>query len=232
MANPQRDFTRIPNELLDALYKTDLNIAPDCRKIFDMIIRQTYGYNRPWAAIKNVEFSRQTGIKMPNVSRAIKKLQLMNLIVIRIDNFNDVNYCIQTNCAKWKKLSKQITVIQTDNKQLSKQITSTPSQPFSDNGSGDPKDSIKEKNIYTSKFAEIWKRYPQKLGKKEAIRHFKASVKKEQDWRDINKALDKYLNHLKENTWKKPQHGSTWFNNWRDWLEYEENRYEGGVSVR
>ena len=71
-------------------------------------------------------------------------------------------------------------------------------------------------------FEEIWSRYPSRVKRKEALRHFGASVKTEKDWADINTALDHYLAHLEANTWKRPQNGSTWFNNWTDWLDYEE----------
>ncbi|MCK5609206.1 DUF4373 domain-containing protein [Candidatus Pacearchaeota archaeon] len=71
-------------------------------------------------------------------------------------------------------------------------------------------------------FDEIWGRYPNKDSRKAAERHFNNSVKKESDWEDINTALDKYLDHLKLETWKKAKSGSTWFNNWTDWIEWEE----------
>ncbi len=69
------------------------------------------------------------------------------------------------------------------------------------------------------KFEEIWKRYPNKDGKKDALKHFRATVKGNGDWDKINMALDNYLAHLKVKTWKEPKNGSTWFNNWEDWVE-------------
>jgi len=40
---------------------------------------------------------------------------------------------------------------------------------------------------------------------------------------EIEQALKNYKNHLSlpENDFKKPQNGSTWFNNWHDWIEYK-----------
>jgi hypothetical protein len=71
-------------------------------------------------------------------------------------------------------------------------------------------------------FESLWKRYPKRLGKKEALRHFRATVKTDEDWQNINKALDNYLHskNVKENT-QFIQHGSTWFNNWQDWIELD-----------
>lgn len=71
-------------------------------------------------------------------------------------------------------------------------------------------------------FAELWAQYPAKDGRKEAEKHFRASVKTEQDLADIRRALTNYLSHLKTNHWKQPKNGSTWFNNWRDWVNWIE----------
>lgn len=68
-------------------------------------------------------------------------------------------------------------------------------------------------------FTEIWERYPNKDGKKAAERHFMASVLTQQDFTDINTALDNYLASEKvaEGFIK---NGSTWFNNWKDWVNF------------
>ena len=70
-------------------------------------------------------------------------------------------------------------------------------------------------------FNEIWSKYPVKDGKKLSWCHFKASVNSEKSWQDINKALENYLTCKKvKNGYIK--NGSTWFNNWRDWIDYKE----------
>lgn len=68
-------------------------------------------------------------------------------------------------------------------------------------------------------FADIWERYPEKDGKKMAEKHFLASVHTQQDWEDINTALK---NYLKSDKVAKGfiKNGSTWFNNWRDWITF------------
>lgn len=68
-------------------------------------------------------------------------------------------------------------------------------------------------------FEILWFIYPKKLGKKEAERHFYASVKTDQDFTEIKTAL----NNFKSSRVAKgdPQfipHGATFFNNWRDWV--------------
>ena len=84
------------------------------------------------------------------------------------------------------------------------------------------KQEVKElKNILSDVFDELWAKYPAKDGKQVALRHFKASVKSEEDCQRIRIALDNYLVHLQANTWKQPKNGSTWFNNWTDWETVE-----------
>jgi hypothetical protein len=73
-------------------------------------------------------------------------------------------------------------------------------------------------------FDLVWAMYPVKDGRKSAQRHFSASVTTEKDLADCVKALQNYLGHLAipGNGWKKPKSGSTWFNNWQDWTEWQE----------
>lgn len=72
-------------------------------------------------------------------------------------------------------------------------------------------------------FEKLWAVYPKKDGKKQAMRHYFATVKNEDDMERINLALGNYLDHI-EKTGTKPQYiknGSTWFNNWTDWEQQE-----------
>lgn len=89
------------------------------------------------------------------------------------------------------------------------------------NTNPNPKPKPKDKKESSFSFEDIWEKYPNKDGKKQAIKSFSASVKTDQDWRDINIALNNYLgskNVLKGFI----KNGSTWFNNWRDWVDWSE----------
>ena len=74
-------------------------------------------------------------------------------------------------------------------------------------------------------FQSVWKRYPNRVGKKASIRHFNSTVKTKQDFDNINKALDNYLQSEKV---KKGfiQNGSTWFNDWESWVDMVEVKKE------
>ena len=70
-------------------------------------------------------------------------------------------------------------------------------------------------------FEILWKKYPKRDGKKAALRHFNASVKTPKDFQDIQKALKNYNLHCKGRSAQYIKNGSTWFNNWKDWVDYE-----------
>jgi hypothetical protein len=82
-----------------------------------------------------------------------------------------------------------------------------------------PKKSISPEVV--DKFEKIWNLYPKRVGKKEALRHFAATVKTDQDYTDIQKALENYkkTKNVIEGKLEYIQNGSRWFNNWRDWLD-------------
>ncbi len=106
MANPQPDeFTRISNELLDALCKTRL--SGESRQILDVIFRKTYGYRKKKDSISLTQFSELTNIPLKNCPRAIKKLKNLNMIIINKNGYIS-EYSIQKDYEKWGNQTKQI----------------------------------------------------------------------------------------------------------------------------
>lgn len=77
-------------------------------------------------------------------------------------------------------------------------------------------------------FEKVWKFYPRPLGKKAAFTHFKKSVGSKEDLKRIAGAMDNYISHIeaKKVEEKFIQHGSTWFNNWQDWENYDGSKNE------
>lgn len=75
---------------------------------------------------------------------------------------------------------------------------------------------IKEKD--SVHFSKLWDKYPNKQGKKRALKLYKSSVKNEQSRSEIETALENYLEsyNVKRGYIK---NGDTWFNNWQDWIE-------------
>ena len=117
--------------------------------------------------------------------------------------------------ARWKKHAQNQDV-----NASSMPVASTSNAP-SPSPSPSPKEKpLSEFEIKRNRFFEdLWDAYPKdgRVKKKEALRHYLASVKTAADFPRIDLALGAYIDHLKANDWKKPQNGSTWFNNWTDW---------------
>jgi len=67
-------------------------------------------------------------------------------------------------------------------------------------------------------FDEIWELYPLKIGKKAAARHFSATIRTQADLDDLKKAIMHYK-QSRQVLSGYVQHGSTFFNNWQDWVE-------------
>lgn len=86
-----------------------------------------------------------------------------------------------------------------------------------------PKDNAQASRLAAIRFDSIWQRYPRQLGRKAAERHFNSSVKTPQDWADINSALTNYITQIRREHIEPDfvKHGSTWFNNWRDYIKYK-----------
>jgi len=87
------------------------------------------------------------------------------------------------------------------------------------------KDKDKDKGMVKDKdilgFEMVWSKYPRRVGKKMAKKHFEASVKTVDDLKRLDQALANYLDS-KRVLGGFIQNGSTWFNNWQDWIDYEE----------
>lgn len=98
------------------------------------------------------------------------------------------------------------------------------------------KDNTSKQDSMETLFSEIWKLYPKKTMRKEALAAFKKAVKKGTSVDDIKKGVEKYANHLEANKqWLKPMDGGRWFNKerWND--EYdtpnkEVNPYENELG--
>lgn len=90
----------------------------------------------------------------------------------------------------------------------------------------------KKSTVCKYDFESLWIKYPKPLGKKQALRHFTASVKTDEDWKNINLALDNYLKteNVVKGCVQFIKHGSTWFNNWQDYVSIKSIQKEEPLS--
>lgn len=81
MANPQREngHTDIANEVLDALVR--VNLSPYETSLVLCVIRKTWGWQKKFDRISQRQLSTDTGIHPGHVSRVLKRLLSMNLLM-------------------------------------------------------------------------------------------------------------------------------------------------------
>lgn len=156
MASPQKEhgYTAIANEIIEALART--RITSEARRVFDTIIRRTYGWNKKHADITYRQFEAATGLRQAHVYRALRSL-LQHRLIEKCSS----GYCVQKDYEKWipfsKGYSKRGASSTFGAESYSEQGVSptpneehpTPRKSNNDNGSQRAKDSIKD-NVKTS----------------------------------------------------------------------------------
>lgn len=221
MTNPQLEngYTKIANEILQALIKAD--ISGQCFRLLILILRKTYGFNKLKDYISLSQMVTESGIGKIRCSQVIKRLACMKILTVN-ENINGLtkNYSFNKDYSKWSTGNENINRIEKTIRPLIKNEQTV-------NKNITHKINIQKKytkEIYT-RFEEIWEEYPNPVGKKQALKHFNQSVLTEEDFNNIKIALNNYKK-------SKPflngyiQNGSTWFNNWKDWLVVKDIKAE------
>jgi phage replication O-like protein O len=109
-------FTGLPNNILDKLAM--IRIPGEARQVLDVIIRQTYGWNRETDAISLSQLQKKTGMERKAVTRAVGVLEDMNLIHVGRSGGNNATgvevkmplltsrYSINKDSTTWKPKKK------------------------------------------------------------------------------------------------------------------------------
>ena len=81
---------------------------------------------------------------------------------------------------------------------------------------------------FKSSFEKLWKQYPKKVGRDEALNNFQKEVECDSDALLLQTALDNYLAHLKVEEWRKAKDGCRFFRKtfWQDWVDWQEQGTE------
>lgn len=103
----ENGYTRIANELLDALAK--IRIPGEANQILMAVMRQTYGFCKKTDRISISKFIEITGLSRQSVQRGISKLIEMNIIRKNADGFIP-SYEINKNFYTWKLSAKKRTL--------------------------------------------------------------------------------------------------------------------------
>jgi phage replication O-like protein O len=112
MANPQKEegYTAIANEIMEALCR--IRIRGEEMQVLNVILRKTYGWKKCEDTIALSKFVEMTGMKKPNVVRAISGLlSKMIIIVIKNDNAPAHVYKFNKDYDKWVPLSKKMVFL-------------------------------------------------------------------------------------------------------------------------
>lgn len=125
MANPQKEngYTAIANEILEHLAL--IRISGEARQVLDVIIRQTYGFQKKEDKISLSQFQEKTNLPRSNVCRAVSKLRLLNIIIIKKETTRNsiTKYSLNKNYDSWVVVSKLIRgSLKLDNKVVSNLI--------------------------------------------------------------------------------------------------------------
>lgn len=110
MANPQKEdgYTPVANDIMEAL--AGIRISGEEWQCLCVILRKTYGWNKPTDSISLSQFVELTGIKKSNICRALNRLLSKKITtVIKKDN-GCTEYALQKDYEKWEPLSKKITL--------------------------------------------------------------------------------------------------------------------------
>ena len=190
MACPQTDdgYTRIANEIMDALIRTDIKIPAEARKVLDLVLRETYGFSRKTVKFKAGYIAKRTRLSRQNARRALRRLEKMQLVtvvrpdksVVEFDYVVESDYAfeigIQKDYEKWKpcpeKKRSRIRlqgVVESDSppyKETKKKPKTPPTPPLAGGKVG----GAKHQNGF---FDQFWKAYPRKAAKQEAVKAFK-----------------------------------------------------------
>jgi phage replication O-like protein O len=125
MANTKKEtFTKIPNYVLDALIS--YRLPGEERQCLDLIIRKTLGWNKTIDNISISQFHEATGIKKPNIIRALKSLKMKKIIIVsKKDNKKGKRYRFNLKIETWEPFTKKSAnrFIKNDNKSLVKKRT-------------------------------------------------------------------------------------------------------------
>jgi phage replication O-like protein O len=230
MASPQWEngFTKIANEIIDELVKTCL-LGSELQVCL-FIIRKTYGYGKIEDGISLTQFEHGTNKSRPTIVKAIKNLQLVNMVeLVKCgDSKNSFNiYRFNKNYESWKQVNT-CQLVKRNN------LTSKGKAQKLVRTCLHTKENTKEntKEIYSSDFLEFYNAYPKKSEKPHAFKCWKklngkrpplevilGAIKKQIEWRDNS-------NGEFRPEWKNP---ATWLNKgcWEDETRSNEKSDKG-----
>ncbi len=103
----ERNYSKIPNELLEGLAKIRLSNYE--LRVLWVVMRKTFGWNKLSDRIALSQFIKETGVRKQHVCRATKSLVERKVITKRGNAMNPI-ISINTNWGEWEALPKKVIV--------------------------------------------------------------------------------------------------------------------------
>ena len=214
----ENGYTKIANEILEALAKTNLNGTQ--RRIIDVVIRYTYGFQRKEHELSISFIANATGIHKKQLQRELAVIIEKNIItVVREATFTKSRIIqFNKNYDKWFD-SRQVT-----NSLPPNEIDTHTGNELAPSTGNElaPQEINKEKLKET-----LWKLYPNKKGKQDVKDSHKKEIYKI-GYEKMKKAIDNYNEYIEKNKdWYKAMHGGRFFKNaYKDYFESQEQPEE------
>ncbi|RQU92477.1 replication protein [Burkholderia cenocepacia] len=221
-------FTRIPNNLLDAILAARLGARQ--LNVLLAIIRKTYGYNKTADEIGLGQLRDMTGIDKAHVSRTVRELEEMR-IVTRSAGRHGHRLAVNTDSASWRLPNQQrlpdqqpgVAESATEGvaESATKQLPNRQPQKKGKKRKTTPKEishSLRER------FEQFWAAYPRKRSHDAAMKAFAKRNPDEQLFAAIMAGVERAT---KSGQWSDPKfipHASTWLNS-AGWLDDVQTAY-------
>lgn len=239
-------YMRVANELQRAI--TWARLTQNQRCILDVVMWQTYGFNKSIDDIARTQFAAETGIDPSDVRIALNQLVEMNIIT-RGEGRYARSYSINKRHVTWnlpeaRKLVNKpgfkggISLLNGGGFPLVEGGNSPEEggeiPPTKDNSKIQDQKTTSKENLSRSlcdRFEIFWKAFPKKRSKEKAEKAFAKRKPDEQLFNDLMAGLERAKT---SEQWQNPQfipHAATWLNNggWMD--EYQTTYTDAELAV-
>ena len=177
------------------------------------------------------KLSEELGISEQNVRTSLTRLKSTNEITIKTTNKFSVITVINYDTYQSHEASTNQQTNQLSNQQLTNNQPTT-NQQLTTTKEIKKKRSKEKHSLLNGRadelFEEAWLLYPRKLGKGAARKGFEKTVKTEEDYKLLLKAIENYkAEQVRIGTEERYyKHGSTFFTNWKDdeWHKLDSNQ--------
>lgn len=219
------NYTKIPNEVLEGLFKVRLNATQ--QRILLTIIRYTYGFNRAKHQLSVTFIAHSTKSNIQAIKRGLKELIEMRIVkVIKEATFSSSRILsINEDIESWLIKEYQDNEMIPGNSNDTTPGNSNDTLPGNSNDTQETKKQIykqTEPDEIEDYFNKIWSLYPNKKGKSKVSAEQKVKLYNEVPLNKMIKAISSYKQETQGRDPKYIKEGGNFFNgHYMDYLPQE-----------